>query len=41
MAGRLRGGLGDDRHIQAERAGMSRSTFALKFKETVGASPNA
>jgi AraC-like DNA-binding protein len=23
----------------AERAGMSRSTFALKFKETVGASP--
>jgi AraC-like DNA-binding protein len=23
----------------AERAGMSRTTFALKFKETVGASP--
>jgi len=23
----------------AERAGMSRSTFALKFKETVGKSP--
>ncbi|TIM51241.1 MAG: helix-turn-helix transcriptional regulator, partial [Mesorhizobium sp.] len=23
----------------AERAGMSRSTFALKFKETVGTSP--
>src|SRR5260370_38241184 len=23
----------------AERAGMSRSTFALKFKQTVGASP--
>jgi AraC-like DNA-binding protein len=23
----------------AQRAGMSRSTFALKFKETVGASP--
>jgi AraC-like DNA-binding protein len=23
----------------AERAGMSRSTFALKFKETVGSSP--
>jgi AraC-like DNA-binding protein len=23
----------------AERVGMSRSTFALKFKETVGASP--
>ncbi len=26
-------------HELAERAGMSRSTFALKFKETVGASP--
>ncbi|MBW4696740.1 MAG: helix-turn-helix domain-containing protein [Aphanocapsa lilacina HA4352-LM1] len=25
----------------AERAGVSRSTFALKFKETVGASPMA
>jgi transcriptional regulator GlxA family with amidase domain len=28
----------DDRDL-AERAGMSRSTFALKFKQTVGASP--
>jgi AraC-like DNA-binding protein len=26
-------------HEMAERAGMSRSTFALKFKETVGISP--
>lgn len=26
-------------HTLAERAGMSRSTFALKFKQTVGASP--
>jgi AraC-like DNA-binding protein len=41
MAGSLLGRLGDDRHVQAlaKRAGMSRSSFALKLKKTVGASP--
>jgi len=43
MFGCLLGGFGNDRYLSRrsllERAGMSRSTFALKFKQTVGESP--